>query len=144
MVVVVVVGLKPVGLVGVGEGPELDIHLGRVRLWGWYDMVFVFRIVVQYSGEMREPRGGVGDTFSPELFGMTFEGSYTVYDSKGRKRKRNAAWCACVCVYSAKLELELEKKTLFGRCASTITVLISHSQSAELHTFLAPTLPAWP
>lgn len=42
MVVVVVVGLKPVGLVGVGEGSELDIHLGRVRLWGWYDMVSYF------------------------------------------------------------------------------------------------------
>jgi hypothetical protein len=53
--------------------------------------------IVQYSGEMREPRGGVGDTFSPELFGMTFEGSYTVYDSKGRKEKEKCS-VVCVCV----------------------------------------------
>ena len=91
---------------------------------------------------MREPRGGVGDTFSPELFGMTFEGSYTVYDSKGRREKRNAAWCARVCVYSAKLELELEKKTFSAGCASTITVLrLALSISCSTPSSLRPCLP---
>ena len=49
---------------------------------------------------MREPRGGVGDTFSPELFGMTFEGSYTVYDSKGRReREREMQRGVRVCLF---------------------------------------------